>query len=251
MAAPTIGRRPRWAPGISAYFDSTHPTASSLLALWRPGGADFVNLMNRGDDLVWSGGAGIVQTASAFGTTLGMDTTSAATTSSSWLDSAPSAGLQPSTAVTLLWCGVIYGSGSATGSRRLIGMHPDNANGTPFISWGLYRSSATAITAGCGTSAGFASTSAFTPTVGSNVIALTYDGANIIAYLNGSRVASVAQTGTLSYTGTANVTINGYGGASATNGINAGMTLGAVWGRALTGNEIAAVSAHPFSLLRY
>ena len=37
MAAPAIGRRPRWAPPVHAQIDSTHPLAQCLVTCWWPG----------------------------------------------------------------------------------------------------------------------------------------------------------------------------------------------------------------------
>ena len=81
-----------------------------------------------------------------------------------------------------------------------------------------------------------------------NAIFVTYNGASVVAYLNGASVGSASATGSLTSVG--GTVFMGYDPNQANYGISGSLDMPAVWNRALSAAEMARFVANPYRLFR-
>lgn len=247
MATMTALRRRRWSPGPSAIVDRGHPLAQRLATFFVPAGGRFVDVAGSGLTLTSASAKTLTFVPSSFGVSLGH--TSASSAGPDYVSGAIPSWMQ-STVGSIMWAGKLHGGTGGATNGRLFGAQYNNVNGSPFSVLDMYRTDATtAIAAACDAGGALTETTmGAVGTTGDHVAVVTFDGANLVAWWNGLRVVNTAVAGSLTWTATSRFCV---GDPSGTNqpGLNAGLTAGAFWNRALSQVEVAALVEDPFRML--
>jgi hypothetical protein len=176
-------------------------------------------------------------------------------TVSDWYERGP--WVEPSTKMTAL--GRVRRIGAGSGKLQPFVKTFNNATSSPFISWnpaelnslggGNDTISSAIATAGTLHSGSVATLAAGT-TAKEFTGGMTYDGANLVTWVNGRSVISTGVSGTISYdaTSTGRLIFAGANGAGAGNWPGNIFWFG-VWNKALNANSIAWLHAEPYALL--
>lgn len=244
---PTVTRPP---PGVGIRLG--HPLARGLVGAFLPGTAgNLVSslLVDGGDTATFVGTTSIV--AGPAGMAMRTNTTA---THGGCDEATPSSLLKPTTAVTVMWRGVLYASvsGDMSNSPNLVACTYDNAGSSPFVAYGLARDSTTDNNIQFVFNAG--GTFASTPGVTSFLLGVpytvfgTFDGTFGIVWLNGAQVTSVNQGGAMTY-GTGPVFAIGIHPFAATDCSHSDTTHAYVWNRVLTVAEMMVLTVNPNALL--
>ena len=243
----TMARPRRWSPGTAARLDVDHPLSDNLAACFVPSGGEFIDIIG---GLTMSNANARTRSydPSQWGDTTGITTNSVA--GPDWVSGAIPTALQTTTG-SICWVGHLYGGTGGANNARLFGAQYNNVNGSPFSVLDLYRTNGTD-ELGFACDAGGALTETLVGglgTDGPHVSVVTFDGATLVGWWDGSRVVSTAAAGSLTWTATSRFA---FGDPSGTNqaGLNAGMTLGLFWpGRVLTAGEVCELVDDPFQML--
>lgn len=205
--------------------------------------ASMRNLMNNGSDLLPLGGGGIDVGPG------GTEATSAVGVG--WYATAEAA-QKPTSAVSFFWQGVVDTSTNIGGSPPIFACVHNNSDSSPFVSWGIRRAAAADAQVVWNHTSGFASysvTSILTVGERLSLIGTIAMGGAVQLYKNGTVVGagSTAQAGSIAYGATAQIRLGPHILQSSHSGCST--EVAAAWNRVLSLEEIAAMSAQPYSML--
>lgn len=222
-------------------IDYTNPITSGLTAAYVFTDSSATNLVTNSDTLTIFG--------DAFFDADGLNCPNTGSFTGAMISPAPAA--FKTNDITVMWFGKILGDGNISDNPPLAGMFFNDPNSSPFISYGMYRRNpfqrdlygiyaisgsfhlidiAFAIDpTNYGTSIGYI----FTRTSGDTEV-----------FRDGTLIGSDSVAGNLDYDATAAFAINRHISVSG-NSANTNVALVFIWNRALTGPEIASLSAIP------
>lgn len=245
MAAPAIGLRPAFAPR-SAVIDWSHPLSQSLEFCVVP--AVSVHDLARGYPAVRNGSPAVSR--NKFGEAVRLASATSDFLEYTGVPDAPFLG-----ALSVLWVGNVQ---TASAFRSLVHKHASNgANNSPFSLLTDNSASPQKLTlsrASSGSNRNYDTTAGCLPVGVDNVVVMTTPSGIVnttpAIYVNGLAQAT---------TGVGPSTFNATGsGASIRIGrradgavqANGDVSIVALWSRALSANEVAALTADPFQMLR-
>jgi len=233
MAAPTIGLRPYWAPSVGSTVERSHPLASGLVSFALLHGCDMVDIASQ-QILIKSGFGALVGSPYGPGALAG---------TSGW--QYPDRSIMPTSAVSVMMVArmtttgdnFLWGNSTSSGSDRASISLNYTGTGVSYWDW-----SGTSTGAGGGRVNGSGTYGGWDVWV---MTAIGGSGAQVI-YRNGAVFASSANSGGTRTTSVKEFYIGTAGGGSAAGTFNSV----AVWSRALTAADAAALYANPFQMLR-
>jgi hypothetical protein len=238
-------------------IDATNPLSSGMVAAYSAragGGRGMPNLIGlRSEDYVQIAGDAVFRGADV-GHALTYPNSGSYTGATAL---APHRSLKPASAVSVFWCGTINSGGTLTSNPPLISMWYDNADGDPYIAYGLHRPAS-----GAGHLAVFYNNGTFqslSVTDGINTsryglrttIGFTRRGGSTKLYVNGRLWASdtVAAGSGITYGATANLRMGSHLITSTSNP-SASHDIAYIWDREVTADEFRLLdldSYEPFA----
>lgn len=244
----------------STLIRSGHPHAQGLVGAWlmnAGGGQVIANLLNPADMAVTQTIATGKVTGSWGESIAGPGLNITAPGQCAYV-AAPSAALQPADKVSTYWRGVLQSNGNTTNNPSMVGMWYDNANGSPFVCYGLHRTSSAP------SSLSFFANSAgtfFSFAYGTAVDASAY-GKRVVDYLstydrsvehrlyrNGVLVGSnAAAKAAISYSATSNLNMGSH--VTSPDTMGAAMQVVYIWNRVVTPSEAWELNADPFAMVQ-
>lgn len=233
--------RPDGALGI----DINHPAAAGLISCWVPIAGGIVR------DIVGGGPHPATNGNPVWG--VGRQGTEArdSTGGNNFSISSPSSAQKPTIALSFLYLGRFQNSSGGGNSPRTFACEANNANASPFISWGMYQTSTTAINIAYNNgSLQTLSGITYSLNVPICVVVTLVMGGAIQAWVGGKLLASgTAASGTITYGVTAVVDWGHITGAANTIYSGFGFSLSALWNYALPSRLAQILSSDPSQFL--
>lgn len=230
------------------HIDVPAAAASGLVAAWlfNEGGGPAYSLIDAEDALV-------LATAATWGTSLAGPAVVSNANSSYARLSTPSTALKPVVAVSLLWHGSFIANGTLASSPRIASMNYDAANGSPFVSYGIFRTS-TAADVSVGWNNG--SFQSLTMTGGIDTgnygrlqsLGLAMDGASMRGFVDGVfKTSSTSGVGAITYGATAELDLGAFSASGDYASVKSSVLL--IWNRKLADAEFLTYHADPIAAL--
>lgn len=255
---PPIGS---FVPHAAAILSPTHPLARGAQAIYLEndwGRQKSKNHVRPKDDFPWNASTGTFPQGRLSGAGLVSIDGGSGATNTGQLVSSPSSFLQPASSVSIIWIGYIRGAASnPSQSPPIVSMYFNNANASPFISYGLHRNAAQTTPIFFYVAGG----SLNNVTVTGGINSAQYPNAFIhlcgtrksgqtILYVNGRNRASDSVSGALTYGGTCNFRTNTH--VTVNNSESNVVTLMAgVWNRVLSPQEVWSSYESPYAMFSY
>jgi hypothetical protein len=244
-----ILRRPRglWLPGGKPSINTNEPMTGGLQGCWVATGENGIRDLVTGTVLAPTGTPSIVAAAT------GMQAKD--TASNGWTLTA-AASQRPTTAVSIMWMGQIYGAGvNATYYPAFIACYFNNVSGNPTYCWSLVHRATNNLYLywNNGTAQNINATPFFNAAASAPycIIGTVSPGNNAYIYKNGILAQSgAAASGAITYGATATIGIGIYPG-NITSFANGGMSIGAMWNRALSPGECNILGNDPTRILSF
>ena len=163
----------------------------------------------------------------------------------------PSSAQKPTTALSFLYLGRWENSSGGGNSPRVLACEANNSNNSPYIGWGLYQASSSAISIAYNNGS-LQTLSGITCSVNVPicVVVILTMGGLIQGWVNGKLAATgTAASGTINYGATAVIDWGKITGASSTIYSGFGFSLGALWRYALPSRLAQVLSLDPSQFL--
>lgn len=239
---------------IKPKIDLTNSIASGLVGSFpcsEGTGTTTTSLITGTDILTFSGDA---KWTTLTGLGIAIDATSIVGTSTGAILTTPSASLQQANTVTIFWYGTVHddGTGNIVNNPSIFGMPYDNANNSPYACYDIERRSNFSSdirfaynNAGTYHSLDISGGLIFDTPIS---LAITISGSNVIGYKNGIQVGAVGSGVTsISYGATTALQMNRHI-TSTSDSSSSKMSVGYIWNRALTANEILLMHENPYRM---